>query len=134
MTKKMLLSFKKELTGEPVVYRLVKDYNLIINIFRAKITAEETGYLVLEMSGEEADMERAISFVKGLSVEINESQKGLKYDKAACTHCGNCITHCPTKALFREKSSRKVFFDPGLCIECLNCIPNCPFGACTAVF
>jgi len=43
MTKKMLLSFKKEITSEPVVYRLVKDFNLVINIFRAKITAEETG-------------------------------------------------------------------------------------------
>jgi ferredoxin len=134
MTKKMLLSFKKEITSEPVVYRLVKDFNLVINIFRAKITAEETGYMVLEMSGSESDMERAIAFVRGLSVEINESEKGLRYNTVACTHCGNCITHCPTKALRRDLHTMKVDFDPALCIECLNCIPNCPFGAFTSVF
>jgi len=52
MTKKLLLHFKKNDTEKPIVYRLVKDHDLVVNIFRAKITPDETGYLVLDISGE----------------------------------------------------------------------------------
>ena len=56
-TKKLLLSFSKSETEKTILYHLIKDFNLVINIFRAKITPEEEGFLVLEVSGEEKDIE-----------------------------------------------------------------------------
>ena len=134
-TRKLLFYFPKSETDKPIVYRLVKDYDLTVNIYRAKVTPEEFGYLVLDVTGKESDIDRAIDFVKTFNVRISETDKGLAWNEAKCTSCGNCLTHCPTDALnIADLSSRRVTFDATLCIECLSCIKNCPFDACTSIF
>jgi hypothetical protein len=35
----------------PIIYRLVKDYDLEFNILKASITPEQEGLLVLELKG-----------------------------------------------------------------------------------
>jgi len=131
----MMFQFAQCETEKPLVYQLVKDYNLIINIFRAKVTPEEEGYLVLDVTGEEEDIEKGISFMSSFDIKIEDTIKGLHWDEEICTHCGNCLTHCPTKALYiADPESRRIAFDPALCIECLSCIKNCPFGACSSRF
>ncbi|HUV07815.1 MAG TPA: 4Fe-4S dicluster domain-containing protein [Spirochaetia bacterium] len=135
ITKKLLLWFPRSETEKPIVYHLVKDYNLIINIFRAKVTPEEEGYLVLDVTGKEEDIERGMDFVKTFNVTINEGGRGLRWDQEKCTHCGNCVPHCPTEALaIPDRVSSRVVFRDQLCIECLSCIENCPFGACSSMF
>jgi ferredoxin len=135
ITKKMLLQFPKEEVEKPIVYHLVKDYDLVINIFRAKITPEEDGYLMLGVSGSEENIRRGMAFVKSCRVRINEADRGLRWDTSRCTHCGNCLPHCPTRALYlADMSTRRVTFDVNLCVECLSCISNCPFDACSSIF
>ena len=135
ITKKLLLYFPTSETDKPIVYHLVKDYDLIINIYRAKVTPEEYGYLALEVSGTEENIEKGIEYARTFNVKINDADKGLKWDESRCTSCGNCLTHCPTNALFvTDVKSRKVSFDSNLCIDCLSCIKNCPFGACSSIF
>ena len=135
ITRKLFLHFPKCETEKPIVYQLVKDYNLIINIFRAKVTANEEGYLVLDVTGEEADIERGMEFVRSFRVTIDTVNKGVRWDAARCTHCGNCLSHCPTQALrLRDRDRREVEFVESACIECLNCLDNCPFGACSSAF
>ena len=135
ITRRLFFHFSKCETEKPIVYHLVKDYDLIINIFRAKVTPEEEGYLVLDVTGTDQNIQRGMEFMKTFNVTIEDTIKGLNWNGLTCTHCGNCITHCPTHALHIEDSvSREVSFDASLCIECLSCIKNCPFGACTSVF
>ncbi len=135
ITKKLLLYFPKCETEKPIVYRLVKDYNLMINIFRAKVTPEEEGFLLLDITGTEEDFQKGIEFLKTFDVEINESQKGVRWDSEKCAQCSNCIPHCPTNALhISDRSVMNVDFDSNQCIECLSCIRNCPFNACTSLF
>lgn len=135
VTKKVLLYFPKSETDQPIVYRLVKDYSLEINIFRAKVTPQEYGYLVLDMTGKESDIQAAMTYIESLGVEVNGTDKGLAWNADVCTHCGHCIPHCPTQALsFDNSKSRKVTFDITQCIDCLSCVKNCPFGACTSIF
>lgn len=135
ITKKLLFYFPKSETEKPIVYQLVKEYNLVINIFRAKVSPEEYGYLVLDVTGEEEDINRGIEYVRTFNVQISETDRGLNWDETKCTGCGNCITHCPTDALYVvQDGSMAVEFDTALCIDCLNCIKNCPFGACSSIF
>lgn len=135
VTKKLLLYFPQCETEKPIVYRLVKDYNLMVNIFRAKVTPDEDGYLVLDITGTETDIERGLDYVKTFDVEIDETQRGVRWDDLKCTCCGICIPHCPTAALhFEDRWGMKVTFDARQCIECLNCIKNCPFEACSSLF
>lgn len=135
VTKKFLFYFPKSETEKPIVYHLVKDYNLAINIFRAKVTPEEFGYLVLDVTGEEEDIENGVEFVRTFNVRISETDRGLNWDESKCTSCGNCLPHCPTNALFiADDATRRVAFDTKLCIDCLSCIHNCPFDACSSIF
>jgi ferredoxin len=134
-TKKICLFFPKSEIEKPIIYHLVKDYDLIISIFRAKITAEEEGYLVIDVKGKEENIEKAMVYMRESNVLINESNRGLQRDQDKCVHCGNCLSHCPTKALYIEdERRRKIAFKEDLCIECLACVRNCPFGACFSIF
>jgi L-aspartate semialdehyde sulfurtransferase ferredoxin len=134
-TKKYLLYFPQSETEKPIVYNLVKKYNLKINIFRAKVTPEEEGYLVLDISGEDENIHRALSYVEELGVQIDEALKGVRWDPDLCTSCGACLTHCPTRALhWADTPDRAVTFESEKCIECLKCLETCPFGACSSVF
>ncbi len=135
ITQKLLLHFPQSATEKPIVYHLVKDYNLIINIFRARVTPEEDGFLVLDVTGNEEDIRQGMAFVKSFNIQVNEANKGVRWDSSKCVQCGNCIPHCPTEALYiSDKKSRKIDFNSSLCVECLSCIENCPFGACSSIF
>jgi len=86
-------------------------------------------------TGIEEDIERALAFVRTFNVSINYSGKGVTRDENICTHCGHCVTHCPTGALrIDDKTTREVIYSEADCIECLACIRVCPFGALASAF
>jgi NAD-dependent dihydropyrimidine dehydrogenase PreA subunit len=135
ITQKLMLYFPKCECEKPIIYHLVKDYGLVVNIFRAKVTPEEEGYLVLDVTGTEQEIEAGIAFVKTFNVVVNLSGKGVTRDEDRCNHCGYCVTYCPTDSLrIGDERTRKVVYDEAKCIECLACVRVCPYGACTAVF
>jgi len=135
LTKKLVLFFPRYDCEKPIIYHLVKDHNLIVNVYRAKVTPEEEGYLVLDVTGSERDIEGAMEFIKTCNVMVNHTGKGVTWDEHRCVHCGQCVTHCPTEALhIADAASRRMEFDEAACIECLNCIRVCPFDACASAF
>jgi len=134
-TKKLLLRFPKCETEKPIVYQLVKDYNLMINIFAAKVTQDQEGFLVLDITGEDEWIERGMDYVRSFGVIIQAVDSGIVRNLELCTHCGNCLSHCPTHALHvADRTTMKVELNQSLCIACSACIVNCPFGACSSVF
>ena len=135
ITKKIYLYFPKSETEKPIVYHLVKDYDLVVNIFRAKVTPEEEGYLSLDVSGTSDNIDRAFAFLKGFDVVIHAGNKGVHWDADRCAHCGACVVHCPTQALhLADRATRTIGFCEDNCVECLACIAACPFGACSSAF
>ncbi len=135
ITKKLLLFFPLCETEKPIIYHLVKDYDLMVNVYRAKVTPEEFGYLALEVTGTEKNIKAGMDFVKTFDVTINTSGKGVLRDKDKCTHCGHCITHCRVDALhIPDRATREVVYEEAKCIECLACIKVCPYDACTSAF
>lgn len=48
---------------------------------------------------------------------------------ANCTSCGNCIEHCPTKAIVRNSSMNTVGINLDECIFCYHCADICPVSA-----
>ena len=134
-SEKILLRFPKTETGKPIVYHLIKDYNLVVNIYVAKITQDKEGYLVVNLTGEEADLARGKAFLRSPQVQVESVENGILRDNSRCTHCGNCVSHCPTNALhIADRKTMRVELDQSLCIACSLCTTNCPFGACTSVF
>jgi ferredoxin len=135
VTKKLMLYFPKCECEKPIIYHMVKDHNLIVNVYRAKVTPEEEGYLVLDVTGTEEEIQGAIEFVKTFNVTVSYTGKGVIRDEERCAHCGYCIPYCPTGALKIENSAtRQVTYNEFECIECLACLRICPFGAFTSAF
>lgn len=68
--KQVTLTFPQHLIKEPVIYMMAKEYNIIPNIRRAKVT-ETVGEVTLELEGGEDDMKKAVQFLekKGIKVE-----------------------------------------------------------------
>jgi ferredoxin len=133
--KRILLNFPKEAADRPIVYHLVRDFDLQVNIFRARITPDDQGFLVLDLQGDERRIESGIAFLRDNRVEVDENNLGLRWIRTLCTSCGNCLTHCPTGALaVPDRHTMEVCFDSALCVECLSCVAICPFGACSSLF
>ena len=49
VVNKFVLRFSSALVDQPVIYHLVKDYDLVINILKADINPHQEGYVVLEL-------------------------------------------------------------------------------------
>lgn len=126
VSKRVVLHFPRSLVEQPIIYRLVRDYDLMFNILKASVTPKEEGLLVLELSGEEEDYEKGVRYLAEVGVEIQSLSRDVYRDEARCTHCGACITICPTHAFDLEPSTRKVNFLDEKCIACGLCIKACP--------
>jgi ferredoxin len=129
VSHKIVLHFPPTATGQPVVYRLSRDYGLVFNILRAAISPEDEGLMVLELSGEEADYQRATEYLKEMGIRLQPLVQDIRKNDERCTDCGACVGVCPTDALVLERPSMKVAFDPEECVVCGECVPTCPVAA-----
>jgi len=64
VNKKVILRFSPDQVERPIVYHLVKDFNLIPNIIRAEISPENKGFLLLGLSGVEDDYRQALLYLE----------------------------------------------------------------------
>ena len=74
--RKVVLSFPPHLIDQPITYRLIRDYNLIVNILRARITPNEWGRMVVELSGNGGNLEAGLSFLAEIGSRRRTSGKG----------------------------------------------------------
>ena len=126
VSKRIVLHFPRRVADRPIVSRLAKDFNLDFNILKASITPEEEGLLILELSGEQTDYDEGIEYLMKTGVIIQALSQDVTRNEQRCTHCGACITICPTGAFELEPSTRRVIFDNGKCLVCELCIKACP--------
>ncbi len=126
VSKRIVLHFSKRLVDRPIVCRLVKDYNLEFNILKALFTQEAEGLMVLELSGEQKDYDKGIRYLTESGVRLQSLSQDVIRNEERCTHCGACITICPTGAFELAPLTRQVNFDNEKCIACEQCIKACP--------
>ena len=126
ISKKIVLRFPPKLVDKPIVYKLVKDFDLIFNILRARVTPKEEGELVIELKGNKEKYAQGMKYLKELGVKIQPLSRDVTRDEERCTHCGACITICPTGAFYMDKRTMQVIFDASKCIACELCVKGCP--------
>lgn len=68
-TRTVKLTFPHRLIKEPVTFTMAKQFDVMPNIRRAKVT-ETVGELVLELEGSEESLERAIAYLRERGVEV----------------------------------------------------------------
>ena len=127
VAKKIVLHFPKRLVDRPIVYRLVKDFNLEFNILKANFTPDaEGGLMVIEIRGEQKDYDKGIKYLTDSGVKIQSLGQDVTRNEERCTHCGACVIICPSGAFELEPSTRKVKFRNETCVACGLCIKACP--------
>jgi ferredoxin len=114
------------LIDKPIVSHLLKDFDLDFNILKASITPGEEGLLVMELSGERSNYEKGIKYLTDTGVNIQSLSQDVVRNEKRCTHCGACITVCPTEAFSLDPKTRLVKFDDTKCIVCELCVKACP--------
>jgi ferredoxin len=128
VAKRIVLHFPRRVMDQPIVCRLVKDYNLEFNILKASITPREEGegLMVLELVGKSADYDRGINYLTESGVIIQSLGQDVVRNEERCTHCGACITVCPTGAFAVESKHRLIKFHSEKCVACGLCLKACP--------
>jgi len=65
-----MFTFPPQLITEPVIYNLGRQFNVVTNIRRADVT-EDRGWVVLELEGNDDDIERGIAWVTAKGVRVD---------------------------------------------------------------
>ena len=74
-TKRQLYcTFPKEQIGEPILYTLGQRFRVVPNIRGATIN-EQMGIVFLELEGEDAEIEKAIAYLRERNVRVDTVNK-----------------------------------------------------------
>ncbi|MFC1860082.1 NIL domain-containing protein [Chloroflexota bacterium] len=126
VSKRIVLHFPKRLVERAIVSRLVREYNLNFNILKASVTPDAEGLVVMELSGKQEDYDKGIGYLTKTGVRIQSISQDVLRNEERCTHCGACITICPTGAFELDPLTRRVSFHGEKCLACGLCIKACP--------
>lgn len=129
ISKKIVLHFPHRLVDQPIVYKLVKEYDLKFNILKAYVTPQEEGLMVLELSGKKEEFDKGMEYLQSCGVRIQPLSQDVIRNESKCTDCGVCVPICPTGALVVDPLTRKVHFYDNKCIACELCVKVCPTQA-----
>ena len=68
--KRVRLTFEEDLVQRPVVYELGKNFEVVTNIRMADVE-EHFGWVVLELEGDESEIERGLEWVSSVGVRVD---------------------------------------------------------------
>ena len=68
--KRVRFTFPQDLITEPVIYELGRKFTIVTNIRRADVR-EDMGWVVLELDGEDSEIERGLDWVSAIGVRVD---------------------------------------------------------------
>jgi ferredoxin len=128
-SKKVVIHYTADNVEQPIICQLVKRYDLVFNILKARIFPRREGVIVLELSGLKENFEKGILFLKEKGLKVEPLSKSVNQNMDKCVYCGACTAFCPTDALAFDAQTMKVVFDPEKCNGCELCVSACPVRA-----
>jgi len=127
--QKVVLSFPPEKVEDPIIYHLIKNYDLMVNILRATIDPGKQGLMVVELSGENSRLSNGINYLESVGVGVEPLTQEIQHLQERCFSCTACVPICPTSALDVNRESWVVSFNPDKCVVCLSCVDVCVYKA-----
>jgi ABC-type methionine transport system ATPase subunit len=75
-TKKNIhFEFSQDLVREPLLYRINRKFDLVVNIRGASVT-DQGGFIALELEGEDQEIERVVSYLREQGCQVAEGLGG----------------------------------------------------------
>jgi hypothetical protein len=68
--KRVRFTFPEDLIREPVIYLLGQEFRVITNVRMADVD-ESTGWVVLELEGDQAEIDRSLAWAQSKGVRID---------------------------------------------------------------
>jgi len=65
-----MFTFPRTLIREPIIYQLSHKFEVVTNIRRADVT-EDRGWVVLELEGEDKEIDAGVAWVKEKGVRVD---------------------------------------------------------------
>ena len=64
------LTFPEHLIRQPIIARLVREFDVLPNIRRANVE-EHMGWMICELSGDEGAVDRAVEWLRDVGVQVD---------------------------------------------------------------
>ncbi|MGR6836574.1 NIL domain-containing protein [Syntrophomonas erecta] len=129
MKNRIVCYFSAAQSEQPLIYRLVRNYDLIVNIIKADINPQKEGYLVMEVEGSREQYDQGVEFLKNLGIMVEPLSETVIWEPETCIQCGACASFCPTEALAIDRATMEVSFENSRCVVCEMCLDCCPTRA-----
>jgi len=69
LKKRFYLTYPPELIKEPLIYQVIKSYEVVVSIRQTNIS-DKLGLMALELEGEAAEIDKAVQFLSGKGVTV----------------------------------------------------------------
>ncbi len=69
MNRRVKLTFPQNLIKEPVIFTMAKQFDVMPNIRRARVT-ETVGEMILELEGTDESLSKGIQWLKDKGIEV----------------------------------------------------------------
>ena len=119
-------------TEEEIATGIVDGANLLVMDMDLCVRCGNCSLACHKVHGQSRLLRRGIHIQRPVKPGSNASQHVLS--PQVCMHCKDpeCLTGCPTGAIFRDPQGQ-VDIDPHTCIGCFDCATQCPYDAISMV-
>ncbi len=67
---RLFVSFPEELADRPMIYEVVKRFDVVPNIRRANVE-QHSGWVILELTGSQQELDRSIAYLEEVGCTVN---------------------------------------------------------------
>ena len=67
---RLFVSFPEELADRPMIYEVVKRFDVVPNIRRANVE-QHSGWVILELTGSQEELDRSVAYLEEVGCTVN---------------------------------------------------------------
>ncbi len=90
MREKYILEYSSAVVDDPVIYTLVKRFDIKVNILRAEISSGQEGSMLVDLEADPERLAECREYLASLSVSLAPISRSLSVREEDCVHCGSC--------------------------------------------
>jgi hypothetical protein len=70
---RLFVSFPEELVDRPIIYEVIKQFDVVPNIRRANVESH-SGWVILELNGDAAQLDGSVTWLEELGCTVNRME------------------------------------------------------------